>query len=206
MVTLIEDKFVTAESLVEVGSGINEVDTNQEPYEGITFESDLAAKAFYDEYAKRVGFFTRIVSSRKSERDGSIISRRFACNKEGYNLNRQKAGGAQIRKRKSKREGCMAMILVKRDKPGKWAVTKFVREHNHPLVVSSGSDRPTPDDKDRRIKELSTELQRTNLQLKACREQLRIVMEYIEEHAESLSRTVEKTVRKVKETDESGCQ
>lgn len=31
-------------------------------------------------------------------------------------------------------------------------------------------------------------------------------MEYIEEHAESLSRTVEETVRNVKETDESGGQ
>lgn len=48
-----------------------------------------AARVFYDEYAKREGFLTRIVPSRKSEHDGTIISRRLACNKEGFNLSSQ---------------------------------------------------------------------------------------------------------------------
>ena len=38
----------------------------------------------------------------------------------------------------------MAMILVKREKPGKWLLTKFMRDHNHPLVISSKKGRPTP--------------------------------------------------------------
>lgn len=71
---LAEDKNVIADSSIGGESGIYEVDANQEPYEGMLFESEEAAKAFYDEYAKRLGFLTRIVSSRKSERDGSIIS------------------------------------------------------------------------------------------------------------------------------------
>uniref|UniRef100_A0A5B7BGF2 FAR1 domain-containing protein n=1 Tax=Davidia involucrata TaxID=16924 RepID=A0A5B7BGF2_DAVIN len=201
METPIEDKFVSTESLTGVGSGLHEVDTNQEPYEGMLFESDGAAKAFYDEYARQVGFLTRIVSSRKSEHDGSIISRRLACNKEGYNLNSQKTGRVRIRKRESKREGCMAMILVKREKPGKWVVTKFVREHNHPLVISLGKNRPTPDDKDRRIRELSFELHRANQRLAACREQLHTFMTYIEEHTQCLSRTVEVVVHNIKEVE-----
>lgn len=139
-----EDKFVTIESLVREESGSHEVDTNQEPFEGMCFESDGAAKEFYDDYARRLGFMTRMVSSRKSERDGSIISRRLACNKEGYNVNSQKTGHVRIRKRESKREGCMAMLLVKREKPGKWVVTKFVKEHTHPLDTSSQKARSTP--------------------------------------------------------------
>ena len=141
---LAEDKNVIADSSIGGESGIYEVDANQEPYEGMLFESEEAAKAFYDEYAKRLGFLTRIVSSRKSERDGSIISRRLACNKEGFNVNSQRRGQVRIRKRESKREGCMAMFLVKREKPGRWVVTKFVRDHNHPLVISSEKGRPTP--------------------------------------------------------------
>ncbi|KAK9287598.1 hypothetical protein L1049_016033 [Liquidambar formosana] len=199
--TLIEDKIVMTESSAGGESGLCEVDTNQEPYEGMLFESEEAAKAFYDEYARRVGFLTRIVSSRKSERDGSVISRRLACNKEGFNLNSQKRERVRIRKRESKREGCMAMILVKREKPGRWAVTKFVREHNHPLIISPGKGRPTPDEKDRRIRELSSELHRANQRLAACREQLRTFMTYIEEHTQCLSRTVESVVHNIREVE-----
>ncbi|KAF8391818.1 hypothetical protein HHK36_022052 [Tetracentron sinense] len=133
----------TAEISAGGESGVCDGDGNLEPYEGMVFESEEAARAFYDEYARRLGFVTRIVSSRKSERDGSIISRRLACNKEGFNLNSRKIGRVRIRKRESKREGCMAMILVKREKPGKWIATKFVKEHNHPLLVSSSKGRIT---------------------------------------------------------------
>lgn len=201
METLLEDKIVITESSVGGESGLCEVDTNEEPYEGMPFESEEAAKAFYDEYARRVGFLTRIVSSRKSERDGSIISRRLACNKEGFNLNSQKMERVRIRKRESKREGCMAMILVKREKPGSWVVTKFVREHNHSLVISPGKGQPTPDEKDRRIRELSCELHRANQKLAACRGQLRTLLMYMEEHTQCLSTTVEHVVQNIRQVE-----
>ncbi|XP_010268158.1 PREDICTED: protein FAR1-RELATED SEQUENCE 5-like isoform X2 [Nelumbo nucifera] len=167
----------------------------------MVFESEEAAKNFYDEYARHVGFVTRIVSSRRSERDGSIISRRLACNKEGFNLNSRKIGRVQIRKRESKREGCMAMILIKREKPGKWIVTKFMKDHNHPLMVSSGKDHPTPDEKDKKIRELSLELHRANQRLAACREQLHTFIRYIEEHTYHLSGTVDDVVNNIKEIE-----
>lgn len=117
-----------------------EGDTVQEPYEGMLFESEGAAKAFYDEYARRVGFVTRVLSSRKSERDGSIISRGLGCRGGSDN---KKARHLQTQKRDRRREGCTAMILVKREKPGQWIVRKFVRDHNHPLVVQLQKSRPT---------------------------------------------------------------
>ncbi|GAV85662.1 FAR1 domain-containing protein [Cephalotus follicularis] len=199
--TFMEDETLITESSTGGESGVCEIDTNQEPYEGMLFESKEAAKAFYDEYGRRVGFSTRIVSSRKSERDGSVISRRLACNKEGFNLNRQKSGRVQLRKRESKREGCMAMILVKREKLGRWVVTKFLREHNHPVVSSPRKSRPTLDDKDRRIRELSAELHRANQRLAACQEQLRTCMTFIEEHSECVARTVEIVVNKIRDIE-----
>lgn len=52
-----------------------------------------------------------------------------------------------------------------------------------------------------RIKELNSELHCANLQLAACREQLHMVMQYIEEHTQCLSRTVEEVVSNVKEVE-----
>ncbi|XP_062173394.1 protein FAR1-RELATED SEQUENCE 5-like isoform X2 [Alnus glutinosa] len=108
------------------------VDTNQEPCVGMHFESEEAARAFYDEYAKRVGFGTRVLSSRKSERDRSIISRGLGC--RGASVNRKQGG---------QREVCTAMILLKREKSGRWVVRKFVRDHNHPLMVQLRKSRRT---------------------------------------------------------------
>ncbi|KAL5709158.1 hypothetical protein ACHQM5_019878 [Ranunculus cassubicifolius] len=115
-----------------------------EPYVGMVFESEDAAKVFYDDYARHVGFIGRIVSSRRSERDGSFILRKLACNKEGFSLSSRKIDRVRIRKRQSQREGCMAMMPVKRQKPGNWVVTKFIKDHNHPMVLNSNKERRTP--------------------------------------------------------------
>ncbi|KAK1577121.1 hypothetical protein Q3G72_019140 [Acer saccharum] len=197
METHIEDKNV----ITGGESGVGEVDAIQEPYVGMVFETDKAVKAFYDEYARRKGFFTRIISSRKSDRDGSLISRRLACNKEGFNVNRQKPGGVRVRKRESIRGGCKAMIKVTREKPGRWVIKTFEKDHNHGLVISSDKARPAPDDKDRRIRELSSELNRTNQQLAACQEQLQTVLAYIEEHNQGVSKAVENAVRNISEVE-----
>ncbi|KAK6255380.1 hypothetical protein SCA6_016685 [Theobroma cacao] len=223
-----EETFLITESCTGDESGLCELNLNQEPHEGMLFESVQAAKAFYDEYARRVGFLTRIISSRKSELDGSIIHRRLACNKEGFNLNRQKNGRVQIRKRESKREGCMARMIVKREKPGRWVISKFVKEHTHPLLITSVNGQPNPDlhklpyelnlripilgwhfiassmqqdDKDKKIQELSSELVNANQELMACREQLCAFMNYIEEHTEHLSKTVEGAVQNIRELE-----
>lgn len=115
-------------------------DRHHEPYEGMLFESEDAARAYYDEYAGRTGFATRILSSRKSERDGSIISRGLGC--RGIPDN-HRSDTVLNEKGEKRRESCTAMIVVKRDKPGTWIVRKFVRDHNHPLVVSLSKKRPT---------------------------------------------------------------
>ncbi|KAF8405607.1 hypothetical protein HHK36_010514 [Tetracentron sinense] len=115
---------------------IPEGDTNLEPYEGMEFESEEAAKAFYNSYARRVGFSTRVSMSRRSRRDGAIIQRSFVCAKEGFRVEKDKPGsdGKVKRPRAVTRVGCKAILVVKIQDSGKWVVSGFVKEHNHELV------------------------------------------------------------------------
>nr|XP_016481211.1 PREDICTED: protein FAR1-RELATED SEQUENCE 5-like isoform X1 [Nicotiana tabacum] len=114
-------------------------DMNLESYEGMEFESEEAAKAFYNLYARRVGFSTRISMSRRSRRDGAIIQRSFVCAREGFRVEKEKpghdGGGARIKRpRAETRVGCKAMLVVKIQNSGRWVVSGFVKEHNHELV------------------------------------------------------------------------
>ncbi|XP_026656633.2 uncharacterized protein LOC103696283 isoform X2 [Phoenix dactylifera] len=109
-------------------------DTDAEPYEGMEFESEEAARTFYAAYAERVGFRIRISRYTRSRRDNSIISRRIVCSKEGFRescANEGLSGERRQRQRAVTRVGCKAMIMVKKMGPEKWIVTKFVKEHNH---------------------------------------------------------------------------
>ncbi|CAN0881019.1 Protein FAR1-RELATED SEQUENCE 5 [Linum grandiflorum] len=107
-----------------------------EPCEGMEFESEEAAKSFYNSYARRVGFSTRVSSSRRSRRDGAIIQRQFVCAKEGFrNLNERRTKDREIKRpRLITRVGCKAALSVKMQDSCKWVVSSFVKEHNHELV------------------------------------------------------------------------
>ncbi|XP_016478790.1 putative protein FAR1-RELATED SEQUENCE 10 [Nicotiana tabacum] len=176
----------------------SEADRTQEPYEGMIFESEEAARAYYDEYAGRAGFITRVLSSRKSERDGSIISRGLGC--RGIPDN-QRSGSIANQKRDRRRDGCTAMILVKREKPGTWVVRKFVRDHNHPLVISPSKRRPTFDEKDKKIQELTAELRIKKRLSAAYREQLLSLMKDVDSHSEHMSTKVQAVRRILKELE-----
>ncbi|KAM4129125.1 hypothetical protein ACJW30_02G220500 [Castanea mollissima] len=120
-------------------------DANLEPFEGMEFESEEAAKAFYNSYARRVGFSTRVSMSRRSRRDGAIIQRSFVCAKEGFRVDKDKdkdkdkpghVDGRVKRPRAETRVGCKAMLVVKiqDSHSARWVVSNFVRDHNHELV------------------------------------------------------------------------
>lgn len=108
-----------------------------EPYVGMEFDSEDDARKFYVEYARRVGFVVRVMQRRRSGIDGRTLARRLGCNKQGFSPNQRGAFGPEKKVRHSAREGCNATILVKMEKSGKWVVTRFVKDHNHPLVVTA---------------------------------------------------------------------
>lgn len=161
-----------------------ESDLSGEPYEGMIFDSEDTARMFYDEYAGRIGFLTRILSSRKSERDGSIISRGLGCR---GNRDVQSPGKLSNDMGQKRREGCTSVLIVKRENIGRWVVRKFVRDHNHPLVVSLPKKRPTFDEKDKKIQDLTTELRLKKRLSAAYREQLLTLMKDVENHNDNLT-------------------
>ncbi|CAN0927004.1 PHOT2 [Linum grandiflorum] len=102
-----------------------------EPYEGMEFQSEEAAKAFYNSYARRCGFSIRIQYSRRKERDGPIVQKQWVCAKQGFRCLKDKN---RKRSRAVTRIGCKATFWIKKEKPGNWVVSSFVREHNHELA------------------------------------------------------------------------
>ncbi|KAL5861568.1 hypothetical protein ACOSQ4_002864 [Xanthoceras sorbifolium] len=188
---------------------VNEINGNMEPYVGMEFESEDAAMVYYDTYAKRVGFIIRVGNCHRSSRDGSIVSRRFLCNKEGFRVNNKKTKSLEVRKsREVTREGCKAMIMVRKEKSGKWVLTKLETEHSHPLGVLSGKDRRDTvqarpqDEKDKKIRELSLELSRANQQLAKCRGQLDMVLKDIERHTDHLTKSIQNIIENVREVED----
>lgn len=94
-----------------------------EPHVGMEFDSEDAAKTFYDEYARREGFISKVGPSSQSKLGGVIVAREFVCARDGL-------------KRKSV-DSCSAMIRIELKGQFKWVLTKFVKEHNHAMVSPS---------------------------------------------------------------------
>lgn len=109
------------------GHDENGGESNMEPYVGLEFDTAEDAQEFYNVYATRLGFRIRIGQLYRSRIDGTVISRRFVCSKEGFQTN--------------SRTGCPAFIRVQRADSGKWVLANIKKEHNHELDLS-GDMRP----------------------------------------------------------------
>lgn len=124
------------DEMVEIERALvaNDGEAITEPYEGMEFESEEAAKIFYFAYSRRVGFNMRVSTYYRSKRDKSIISRLFVCSKEGFYVKKDAGSEGKIKRpREATRVGCKAMLMVKKNNCGKWVVSKFEKDHNHPL-------------------------------------------------------------------------
>ncbi|GAB2229304.1 hypothetical protein Droror1_Dr00023442 [Drosera rotundifolia] len=111
-------------------SGINLVNLDIDPHDGMEFDTNEAAYAFYKEYAKSVGFGTAKLSSRRSRASKEFIDAKFSCISYGI---KQQSDDA-VNPRPSPKIGCKASLHVKRKPNGKWYIHKFVKEHNHELL------------------------------------------------------------------------
>ncbi|WRX20735.1 FAR1 DNA binding domain - like 10 [Theobroma cacao] len=173
-----------------------------EPYVGQEFESEAAAHAFYNAYATRVGFIIRVSKLSRSRRDGSAIGRALVCNKEGFRMpdKREKI----VRQRAETRVGCRAMILVRKVSSGKWVVTKFMKEHTHPLTPGKGRRDCIYDqypNEHNKIRELTQQLANEKKRAATYKRHLELIFEQIEEHNESLSKKIQHIVDSVREMD-----
>ena len=112
-----------------------------EPMLGMEFTSEDDARNFYNAYAKQTGFSIRVNSYYRSKKDNSIISREFCCSKEGFRRERHAKridlsdDTKRRRTRPITREGCKALMTVRKRDNGKWYVAKIEKNHNHELVT-----------------------------------------------------------------------
>ncbi|KAL5784051.1 hypothetical protein ACOSQ2_006443 [Xanthoceras sorbifolium] len=169
-----------------------------EPYIGMEFASAEDARECYEMYGRRMGFTIRNNRTRRSLKDNSVIGREYVCSKEGFRAD--KCTGRESRvfpARPATRKGCNAMLRIATKDGGKWVIYGFVKDHNHELNPSKIPPRRShriafsEDEKDLKIRELSTELHREKKKSAAYQEQLGTVLKYIEEHTQRLSLKVQ---------------
>ncbi|KAJ4841315.1 hypothetical protein Tsubulata_025698 [Turnera subulata] len=126
--------YATGTATTTSSSSNTNTDPNLEPYEGLEFDSEQAARVFYNAYARRIGFSTRVSVYQRSRRDASIIARQIVCSREGFRRRQPTQNATSKRQRTVTRVGCKAQMTVKKRGSGKWAVSKYVKHHNHELV------------------------------------------------------------------------
>lgn len=85
-----------------------------DPHVGLEFASVDAAKTFYSEYAKRVGFTTILNQNTRPASDSTIAVFEFVCAASG--------------------DGCNAVLGIESKGQNRWVVAKFVKEHNHHIT------------------------------------------------------------------------
>ncbi|KAK9288803.1 hypothetical protein L1049_017448 [Liquidambar formosana] len=179
-----------------------------EPFVGMEFESAEDAREFYEMYGRRMGFTIRNNRTRRSLKDNSIIGREFVCSKEGFRVEKYaNRGNRVLPSRPATREGCNAMMRIAAKDGGKWVIYGFIKEHNHELNPSKIPPRRShriafcEDEKDLKIRELTTELHRERKRSAAYQEQLQMILKYIEEHTQRLSLKVEVVINNVRELE-----
>ncbi|KAI4356277.1 hypothetical protein L6164_000310 [Bauhinia variegata] len=191
----------TVESSAEEKSAACEEGSIIEPYVGMEFDSEESARKFYSEYARREGFIVRLDRCHRSEVDKRILSRRLSCNKQGFYA-KARDGARGVRKpRVSIREGCEAMVLVKVNKSGRWVVTRFVKEHTHPLSLPGRPSSRNVELKDKKIQELTEELERQDQLCQLYRELLNSLLKNVEEQTEVLSEKQELVISTIKQLE-----
>ncbi|KAI3951660.1 hypothetical protein MKW92_000716 [Papaver armeniacum] len=192
-----------------------------EPCIGMEFNSANDGKDYYGAYARRNGFTIRVNRKRRSRIDEAVIGFDYVCSKEGFRPKRCLGEDRTILLSKQSRVGCKAILVIAyRREIEKWVVTNFVREHNHDLmgpaevlVRRSSVKASTEDAKDKRIRELTSELynerQRFQRRCSAYEERcaaykvnLGKILKDIELHSEHLSVSVSNILQTIKEVDD----
>ncbi|KAH6788691.1 far-red elongated hypocotyls 3 [Perilla frutescens var. frutescens] len=144
----------------DVDSPLHDIDfkdvTILEPLPGMEFGSHGDAYAFYQEYARSVGFNTAIQNSRRSKTSREFIDAKFACSRYGtkreyeksLNRPRSRQGSNQdaenaTGRRACAKTDCKASMHVKRRSDGKWIIHRFEKEHNHELLPAQAVSEQT---------------------------------------------------------------
>ncbi|KAK6154334.1 hypothetical protein DH2020_008582 [Rehmannia glutinosa] len=174
---------------------------SDEPFVGQEFESEAKHMHFITHMQQ--GLVLSSVSASFLDQgvmDLPLVGHLFAIKRVSECLTSEKI----VRQRAETRVGCRAMILVRKLNSGKWTVTKFVKEHTHPLTPGKGrkdliyDQYPNEHDK---IRELSQQLAIEKKKVATYKRHLEMIFEHIDEHNQSLANKVQDIVNSVREME-----
>ncbi|XP_057544478.1 protein FAR-RED ELONGATED HYPOCOTYL 3 isoform X1 [Amaranthus tricolor] len=149
----VEDELTLNSTISDTGDF--KEDANLEPLAGMEFVSHQEAYAFYQEYARSMGFNTAIQNSRRSKTSREFIDAKFACSRYGTKREYDKGNRPRIRqcnkqepesatgRRSCGKTNCKASMHVKRRPDGRWVIHSFIKEHNHELLPAQAVSEQT---------------------------------------------------------------
>ncbi|QHO40276.1 Protein FAR-RED ELONGATED HYPOCOTYL [Arachis hypogaea] len=110
-------------------SVLEEQNIEDVPKVGMCFGTIEDANQFYQNYAKRVGFVTKIRFTRRVGKDKVPKNQMITCNREG----KRKSRVSPIEKTNSRTNyNCPARISIRLNKEGLWIISKVCLDHSHP--------------------------------------------------------------------------
>lgn len=74
-----DDRNGMMKTLARGELSLTKVGNNGAPFKGVAFESKEVARAFYDYYARQIGFLTCVLSSWRFKHDRLVISHVVGC-------------------------------------------------------------------------------------------------------------------------------
>ncbi|QHN83089.1 Protein FAR-RED ELONGATED HYPOCOTYL [Arachis hypogaea] len=99
------------------------------PKVGMCFGTIEDANQFYQNYAKRIGFVTKIRFTRRVGKDKVPKNQMITCNREG----KRKSRVSPIEKTNPRNNyNCPARISIRLNKEGLWIISKVCLDHSHP--------------------------------------------------------------------------
>ncbi|RYR78741.1 hypothetical protein Ahy_A01g003600 [Arachis hypogaea] len=110
-------------------SVLEEQNIEDVPKVGMCFGTIEDANQFYQNYAKRVGFVTKIRFTRRVGKDKVPKNQMITCNREG----KRKSRVSPIEKTNPRTNyNCPARISIRLNKEGLWIISKVCLDHSHP--------------------------------------------------------------------------
>ncbi|XP_016205073.1 protein FAR1-RELATED SEQUENCE 6-like [Arachis ipaensis] len=110
-------------------SVLEEQNIEDVPKVGMCFGTIEDANQFYHNYAKRVGFVTKIRFTRRVGKYKVPENQMITCNKEG----KHKSRVSPIEKTNPRTNyNCPARISIRFNKEGLWIISKVCLDHSHP--------------------------------------------------------------------------
>ncbi|KAK7274030.1 hypothetical protein RIF29_15100 [Crotalaria pallida] len=150
-------EFETCEEEPQSSIPTDPSNPNIEPFVGMEFDSEPSARIFYNSYARRAGFSIRAHKCQRARRDGSLVGRQIVCSREGFRREMKDGRGP------TRQHSVTRVAAAKKLGPG---LPQNVSDNDIHEI------QPGTTDEDKKIQELTTELESATQRCEAYRQNL----------------------------------